>query len=193
MVHRAYIYSNCSDNVKDDQIFKDTLIEYKAYLMKSGYEEEYIDKIFVTSDLLRPSGERINKERSKQIRKYRMVVDYEPTFSDIHTAFRKFRSIMEEDEELKVIFPKGIKHLQVSERRSTKNIKEILELSTFAFHPPQTETSENNFEMSKDLNENSCFPYGKGCVLCFACKAPGKYGEKYQQWEKVQDQTENKL
>ena len=84
------IRRNCSDNVKDDQIFKDTLIEYKAYLMKSGYEEEHIDKIFVPfavrkkrSDLLRPPGERINKERSKQIRKYRMVVDCEPTFRDI--------------------------------------------------------------------------------------------------------------
>ena len=41
------IRRNCSDNVKDDQIFKDTLIEYKTYLMKSGYEEEHIDKIFV--------------------------------------------------------------------------------------------------------------------------------------------------
>ena len=69
--------------------------------MNSGYEEEHIDKIFIPfavrkkrNDLLRPSGERINKERSKQIRKYRMVVDYEPTFPDIRTAFRKFRSIM---------------------------------------------------------------------------------------------------
>ena len=75
---------------------------------------------------------------------------------------------MEEDEELKVIFPKGIKHLQVSERRSAKNIKEILAPSTFAFHPPETETSKsaNNFEMSEDLNENGCFPCGKGCVHC---------------------------
>ena len=100
--------------------------------MKSGYEEEHIDKIFVPfavrkkrSDLPRPSGEIINKERSKQIQKYRMPVDYEPTFPDICTAFRKFRSIMEKDEKLKVIFPKGIKHLQVSERKIDKNIKEI--------------------------------------------------------------------
>ena len=163
------------------------------------YEEEY--KIFVPfavrkkrSDLLRPSGERINKERSKQIRKYRMVADYEPIFPDIRTAFRKFRSILEEDEDLKVIFPKGIKHLQVSERRSAKNIKEILAPSTFAVNPPETETSEsaNNFEMSEDLNENGCFPCGKWvCILCFAWKVKGKYGEKYQQWEKVQDQAEN--
>ena len=27
---------NCSDNVENNQIFKDTFIEYKAYLMKSG-------------------------------------------------------------------------------------------------------------------------------------------------------------
>ena len=75
---------------------------------------------------------------------------------------------MEEDEELKVIFPKGINHLQVSERRSAKNIKEILAPSTFAFYPPQTETSEsaNNFEMSEDLKENGCFPCGKGYIYC---------------------------
>ena len=110
---------------------KKSLIEYKSYLMKSGYEEEM--KICVPfsvrkkrSDLLRPSEERINKERSKQIRKYRMVVDYEPTFLDIRTAFRKFTSIIEEDEELKVTFHKGIKHVQVSERKSAQEHKRNL-------------------------------------------------------------------
>ena len=34
------IRRNCSDNVKDDKIFKDTLTESEAYLMKSRYEEE---------------------------------------------------------------------------------------------------------------------------------------------------------
>ena len=145
--------------------------------MKSGHEEEHIDKIFVPfavrkkrSELLRSSGERINKEGSKQRRKYRMVVDYKPIFPDIRTAFRKFRSIMEEDEELKVIFPKGIKHLQVSKRRSAKNIKEILAPSTFAFHPPETETSEsaNNLKCQKNWMKMVASHVKLVCILCFA-------------------------
>ena len=31
--------TNCSDKVEDDNIFKETLAEYKAYLLKSGYNE----------------------------------------------------------------------------------------------------------------------------------------------------------
>ena len=31
------------------------------------------------------------------------------------------------------------------------------------------------------------------CILYFACKVTGKYGEEYQQWEKEQYQAENKL
>ena len=40
------IRRNCSDRIDDDKIFKDTMIDYKAYLMKSGYEEELVDEIF---------------------------------------------------------------------------------------------------------------------------------------------------
>ena len=32
--------TNCSDRVKDDKLFKDALIQYKAYLLKSGYLEK---------------------------------------------------------------------------------------------------------------------------------------------------------
>ena len=107
---------------------------------------------------------------------------------------------MEEDEELKVIIPKGIKHLEVSERRSAKNIKEILAPSTFAFHPPQTETSEsaNNFEMSEDLNENGCFPCGKGCIYCaLLAKSQGNTvrsisnGRKYKIRQRISFKSKN--
>ena len=40
------IRSNCSDRIDDDKIFKDTMIDYKAYLMKFGYEEELVDEKF---------------------------------------------------------------------------------------------------------------------------------------------------
>ena len=122
------LHYNCSDNCKDDKKFKETLIEYKAYLMKSGYKEVHIDRKFIPfavkkkrNKLLRPSIDDNNKKNDhRKIKKYRMVTDYEPTFPDIRVAFRKFKSIPEDDEELKEIFPKGIKHLQVPERRGAK-------------------------------------------------------------------------
>ena len=45
VVHRCR--TNCSDKVKDDSLFKDSLVRYKAYLLKSGYPEENIDKKFI--------------------------------------------------------------------------------------------------------------------------------------------------
>ena len=36
--------ANCSDKPKNDITFKDALIEYRAYLIKSGYDEENVDK-----------------------------------------------------------------------------------------------------------------------------------------------------
>ena len=39
--------TNCSDRVKKDSLFKDTLVQYKAYLLKSGYKEEDIDRKFI--------------------------------------------------------------------------------------------------------------------------------------------------
>ena len=47
-----------------------------------------------------------------------------------------FKSIIEEDEELQEVFPKGIKHFQISERRGAKNIKELLA-------PPNIKFKEN--------------------------------------------------
>ena len=39
--------TNCSDKVEDDNIFKETLVEYKAYLLKSGYNEQNINEKFI--------------------------------------------------------------------------------------------------------------------------------------------------
>ena len=41
--------TNCSDRVKESSLFKDTLVQYKDYLLKSGYEEEDIDRKFIDS------------------------------------------------------------------------------------------------------------------------------------------------
>ena len=83
------------------------MIEYKAYMLKSGYDEELIDDHFIAhaietkrKDLLQ------NRKRKKQrkVEKYHMMTNYEPTFPDIRKAFSKFRNIFEEDEELQEIF-----------------------------------------------------------------------------------------
>ena len=49
--------------------------------------------------------------------KYRFVTNFEQKFPDIKTGFKKFKHIIEDHEELKKIFPHGIKHFQVAEKR----------------------------------------------------------------------------
>ena len=36
--------ANCSDKITNNVMFKEALIEYEAYLIKSGYDEENVDK-----------------------------------------------------------------------------------------------------------------------------------------------------
>ena len=49
---------NCSDRIKDDEIFKSKLIEYKVHLIHSGYDSRLIDRKFL---------EIVNRKRSKII------------------------------------------------------------------------------------------------------------------------------
>ena len=75
-----------------------------------------------------------------------MVIDYKPTFPDVRViAFCNFRSIIEDDDELKKVFHKGIKHLQLSERRGAKNLKDILAPSAFVpYSPEENENASHN-------------------------------------------------
>ena len=41
------VHRNCSDREVDDKLFVNNLIQYKAYLMHSGYDKEAIDKQFI--------------------------------------------------------------------------------------------------------------------------------------------------
>ena len=122
--------ANCSDKIKNDVMFKEALIEYEAYLIKSGYDEENVDKKLTNfamrykrKDILE---NKIKMKRKSPMKKYRFVTNFEPTFPDIKTGLKKFKHIIEDNEELKKIFPHGIKHFQISEKRGSKNIKEIL-------------------------------------------------------------------
>ena len=80
------------------------------------------------------------------MKKYRFVTNFEPTFPDIKTGFKKFKHIIEDDEELKKIFPHGIKHFQVSEKRRSKILKRFSHHLILAFqmkinHKIKTNTS----------------------------------------------------
>ena len=70
------------------------------------------------------------RNNKKTFQKYRFVTEYEPSFPDIRKAFRKFDHMLKNDEKMKKVFPYDAKHFQVSEKRGTKNIKEILAPST---------------------------------------------------------------
>ena len=71
--------------------------------------------------------------------------------------------IMENDEELKKVLPKGVKHFPLSERCGSKNIKEILAPSTVKFN----QSYENiNCQQNVDEDPKGCFPCDKPCVYC---------------------------
>ena len=156
--------TNCSDKVEDDNIFKETLVEYKAYLLKSGYNEQNINEKFINlavkkkrSHILKDNGK---KKQQKTFQKYRFVTEYEPSFPDIRKAFWKFDHILKNDEKMKKVFPYGVKHFQISEKRGTKNIKEILAPSTVNLNDCEYVDNET---AEQDLG---CHPCNKPCVYC---------------------------
>ena len=162
----SWIRRNCSDNVGNDMIFKSTMIQYKAYLLKSGHSEELVDKQFISYALKvkrRNLLEKKTRKKSDGIVKYQMVTDFEPTFPDIKKAFRKFQHIIVDDEELKEVFPKGVKHFRSSERRGSINVKEILAPSTVKFK----QSYENiNCQQNVDEDPKGYLPCDKPCVYC---------------------------
>ena len=73
---------------------------------------------------------------------------------------------------LKEIFPKDIKHLQLSESRGAKNMKEILAPSVSAVNSADRAEGEHidpsitRNATSMVENDNDCYPCGKNCVYC---------------------------
>ena len=57
--------TNCSDKVEDDNIFKETLVEYKAYLLKSGYNEQNVNEKFINLAVTKKRS-RIHKDNGKK-------------------------------------------------------------------------------------------------------------------------------
>ena len=88
-------------------------MQYKAYLLKSGYKKEDIDRTFTNFAIKKKTKKVLqndcNTDKKKPpMRKYRSTTDFEPSFPDIRKAFTKFKNIIEDDNELKEVFPHGI-------------------------------------------------------------------------------------
>ena len=96
------------------------------------------------------------------MKKYCLVTNFEPTFPDIKTGFKKFKHIIKKDKELKEVFPHGIKHFQVSEERGSKNIKEILAPSNNCFLNEDQPQKENE-QVDEIIGNDPC---NKPCVHC---------------------------
>ena len=155
---------NCSDNVAGDVNFKKRLVEYKAYLLKSGHESKNIDRAFLQRASLKRSDV-LNKERQEKsiAKKSFFVTEYEPSFPNIHAVWRKHDHLLKNDEELRRIFPNGSKDFQVTYKRGAKNIKEWLA-------SPLLNTMEGT-----DDRKFSCEKCPKNCVDCTYLEKKGEY------------------
>ena len=135
VVHRCR--TNCSDKVKDDSLFKDSLVTYKAYLLKSGYPEENIDKKIIKFAL---SNKRKNILQNKR------------------KSLQKLERVIKEDAVLSKVFPMGEKHFQVSEKRGSKNIKELL--------GPFSVILSSEEHLEKDQQRKGTYPCNKTFAYC---------------------------
>ena len=125
---------NCSDREPGDSLFVKNLIQYKAYLLHSGYDEEMIDKHFIwVAKMGRKStlktGNRRNRNKKRRV--YNFATSWDPMFPNIGKAIKKFAKILKEDEDCREVFSEGC--FRVAYRRAHKNLKEIIAPSSFAF------------------------------------------------------------
>ena len=98
---------NCSDRIDGDTLFKENMINYKAYLLNSGYEARHINRSFIKvakmkrNTILRPKRAMCNQGAKK----FNSVMTFDPSFRDIAKAIRKFSNMLSDDEECKKGFP----------------------------------------------------------------------------------------
>ena len=77
------------------------MINYKAYLLYSGYEARHVDRSFVKVEkmkrntTLRPKRAMCNQGAKK----LNVVMTFDPSFPDIAKAIRKLSNILSYDEE----------------------------------------------------------------------------------------------
>ena len=122
------IRKNCSDRSVGDKIFIDKLVEYKGYLLDSGYNSQKIDKQFLKVAQIPRKKLLEGRQSKRQTRqeetdiKINFVVSHDRTFSDIRKAINRHYHILEGDEQCARLFPKGM--FRVCSRRGNRNLKE---------------------------------------------------------------------
>ena len=158
---------NCSDREPGDSLFVKNLIQYKAYLLHSGYDEETSDKHFIEvakrgrKSTLK-TGNRINRNRNKKRRVYNFVTSWDPMFPNIGKAVKKFAKILKEDEDSREVFSEGC--FRVAYKQGHKNLKEIIASSSFAFASYGDVGQPNHRdEIAYCKKCNKCGKGNKGC------------------------------
>ena len=158
------IRRNCSDNVENDENFMKRLVEYKAYLLKSGHDTNKIDRAFIKrasmkrSELLQKE-KRLNSFKNKTL----FVTEFEPSFPNVHSVWRKHEHLLKNDDTLRKVFPNGTKDFNVAFKRGGKNIKEWVAGSAV-----------NTIDRAEDVTYecNSC---PNNCVDCNYLRGKGQY------------------
>ena len=144
---------NCSNK----EMYIEDCKKYKGYLLTSGYNEMEIDEAFANSAMVKRNIllKEKKKKRKDSIRKYRFVTDHEPAFPDIHKIMKTNQDTITNDKKLCKIFPNGTRDFQVSFRRGSPNIKEILAPSKITLR-----SDENQDELV------GSFACDKNCRYC---------------------------
>ena len=107
------IRRNCPDNIINDITYKKRLIEWKAYLIKSGHNEKAIDKTFCKRAVI-PIRKTLEKNSNKnQNNKMKFITEYEPSLPNIYSTWRKTNHLLKNNEKLKNIFKSGIKDFPI--------------------------------------------------------------------------------
>ena len=157
------IRRNCSDNVVNDVTYRERLIEYKAYLMKSRHSEKDTDNAFCNRLSINRRETLKKKSNKKQNNKIKFITEYEPPLPDIYTVWRKNRHLLKNNEELKNIFKNDIKDFQLVYRKGAKSIKEWL-----------CSANINTIDYSNVVHYG-CYSSGRNCIDCKYLKDKGEY------------------
>ena len=92
--------------------------------MKSGHSEKDIDKAFSKRATI-PRTEILKKKSNRKWNnKIKSISEYEPSLPHIYSIWRKTNYLLENNEELKNIFKRGVKDFQKVYRKGGKNMKE---------------------------------------------------------------------
>ena len=161
MVER--IRRNCSDNIINDIPYKKRLIEYKAYLMRSGHSEKDIDIDFCKRVTI-PRRETLKKKLNRQENnKIKFVNEYEPSFLNIYSILRKTNQLFKIMKNWKNIFKICLQDFQIQYKKGGKNTKEWL-----------ANTNINTI-YSRNIVSYGCYDCGRNCIDCKYSKEKREY------------------